>query len=123
MARNDNRHTTINSLRAVDAARGAIITVIAGVVGYFALAPAPKPGQGELSISPTGLSMLLIGITLQLAILFGRPLIARFERARGLEGQVSPIAFHVFQLLADGLTVLLLALAVFGGIARFVDSV
>ena len=123
MELNDNRRPALGSLRAVDTARGVVITVIAGIVGYFGFAPTAKLGQGELSISPSGLTMLLIGMTLQLTILFGRPLIDRFERARGLEGQVAPIALQVCQLLADGLTVLLCALAVFGGITRFVDGI
>lgn len=111
------------SLRAVDAARGLVISVIAAVIGYFVLVPAPDAAPRALSLSPNGLAMLLVGLVLQLALLFGRPLLARFERAHGLEGQVSPVALHVVQLLADGVTVLLFALAVFGGIFRLSDGI
>jgi hypothetical protein len=111
-----------NSLSAVDAARGVIITVVVTLVGYISLAPADEPNRTGLSISNTGLGMLLVGVGLQLAILFSRPLINRFERASGLEGQLSPVVVHILKLIADGLTVLLFALAVFGGIARFEDN-
>jgi hypothetical protein len=117
------RDSNANSLRAADAARGVLITVISGVVGYFALIPAPKSGEGGFWITHNGLSMLLVAIALQLAIIFGRPLLARFERAQGMDGQVSPMAIHVAQLLADGATVLLFALAIFGGMAAFNNSI
>jgi hypothetical protein len=123
METNENRPPALASFRTVDAIRGMLITVIIGIVGYFVIVPAPDPAPGGFSMTHTGLSMLLIGAVLQLAIIFGRPLIARFERAQGLPGQVSLMAIHVMQLLADGLTVLLFALAVFGGISRFENGI
>ena len=112
MADQEFRRSSLDSLRLADAARGIVITVIAAVIGYFVLAPSGR------AVSRFTMSMLVVGGCLQAAIVFARPLLARFERAHGLEGQVSPMAIHVSTLLADGLTVLLFALAVFGGIAR-----
>src|ERR1700741_3104026 len=112
-----------SSLRGSDALRGVVITFIAGFVGYFPRLPAPEPGQSGFVITHAGMLMLLTGIALQLSIIFGRPLVARFERLQGMEGQISPMAIYVLQLLADGLTVLLFALAVFGGITRFENSI
>jgi hypothetical protein len=123
VAANKNPDATANSLRATDAARGVLITVIIGVVGYFAVMPSPQPAQGGFWITHNGLTMLLIAIALQLAIIFGRPLLARIERAQGMDGQISPMVIHVLQLLADGATVLLFALAVFGGLSAFNDSI
>ena len=122
MATSDNR-SAANSFRTIDAARGLLITVTIGIVGYFAVIPPPASGQSAFSITHSGLSMLLVGVVLQLAIIFSRPLVARFERARGMEGQISPMVIHVLQLLADGLTVLLFALAVFGGITQAASSI
>jgi len=119
----DNPPSTVNSLRAADAVRGLLITVIIGIVGYFAIIPPPASGKSTFSITHNGLSMLLIGAVLQLAIIFSRSLIARFERAQGMEGQLSPMVIHILQLLADGVTVLLFALAVFGGITQAESSI
>ena len=118
MAIRDNRSSATSSFRTVDTARGMLITVVVTMIGYFAVIPAPAPGQGGFFITHNGLAMLLIGAVLQLVIIFGRPLIARFERAQGMEGQISPMVIHVLQLLADGLTILLFAVAVFGGISQ-----
>jgi hypothetical protein len=111
------------SIRGADAARGVLITAVVGFVGYFAVVPAPAPDKSRFWITHNGLAMLLVGVVLQLAIVFGRPLVARFERARGMEGQLSPMLVHVMQLLADGATVLLFALAVFGGITQVESDV
>jgi hypothetical protein len=50
-------------------------------------------------------------------MLLGNWLVGRYERAHGLEGQLAPTARHILGLVADGVSVLLFALAVFGGIA------
>jgi len=118
----DSRPSVFESLRATDAIRGVLITAIVGVVGYFAVRPAPESGQGGFALTRYGWLMLLIGVALQLVIIFGRPLMVRFERARDMEGQISPIVIYVLQLLADGVTVLLFALAVFGGLSRVESS-
>ena len=103
---------------AVDAARGLLITLIGGFIGYFAIVPAPAGDSSRFWISHNRLLQLSIGVLLQLAVLVGRPLIARYERANGVEGQLSPMLIHVMQLVADGFSVLLFALAVFGGISN-----
>jgi len=110
-----------NPWRALDAARGLLITLIGGVIGYFAIVPAPA--SSRFWISHNGLLQLSIGVALQLAIVVGRPLLTRYERAHGLEGQLSPMLIHVLQLVADGASVLLFALAVFGGIASFENGI
>lgn len=108
---------------AVDTMRGMVIAAITVLIGYFALLPEPGLAIGGLSVSRTGLYMMAVAAGLQVAILVARPLVARFENAHRLQGQLSPTVIHFLLLLADGLTVLLFALAVFGGIARFQDSV
>jgi hypothetical protein len=114
----DRSNSPHQALRAADAARGILITVVIGVIGYFGLFPTPGPEQGRPFLSRTGLVMLLIGVGLQLAVLVGRRLIGKLEMAWGVDGQLSPMAVHILQLVADGLTVLVFALAVFGGISQ-----
>ena len=115
---NDQHPSASDTFRASDVMRGMLITAIVALVGYFAVLPAPAPGHGGFVMTHTGSLMLLVGVAMQLTILVGRPLLARYERARGIEGRLSPVAIHFLQLIADGLTVLLFALAVFGGISR-----
>lgn len=57
--------------------------------------------------------MILIGIGLQVMVLMGRLLSERYERSHGLPDQLSPIVVYVLELVADGVTVLLFALATY----------
>lgn len=79
--------------------RGVFIAVLIGLYGWFMREPA-----GSLTVS------LLIAAGLQIAVLALR----RFVPADHL-----PEAMSVFEMIADGLTVFLFALGVFGGIASF----
>jgi hypothetical protein len=119
----DDPNSANRSFQTVDMARGIVITAIMAIVGYVAWPAGPKAAQDGPTISTTGIQMLLVAAGMQAVLLFGRPLMLRFERAHGLEGQLSPWLIHVVQLLADGVTVLLFALAVFGSIARFTEAV
>ena len=86
-------------LRLHGALRGAIIAYGIGAYALFV------PAAAGLSI--------LAGIGLQLLVLAVRKLMA---------GRSSPAAMLVFELVVDGITVLLFALATFGGIAAHVGS-
>jgi hypothetical protein len=102
-------------LRTVDWVRGAIIGLISLVAGFWILRPAAESGRAPVSGGQVALIAIAIG--LQVAVFAGTWLARRWENARGMPGAISPHALHVLQLLADGVTVLLFALAVFGGIA------
>jgi hypothetical protein len=102
-------------LRTEDAVRGVIIAIVSAVAGYWILVPATE-AQAR-AVSPRALALVAIGIALQLLVIGGNWLVRRYERAHGMEGQLAPQGRHVLQLLADGVSVLLFAMAVFGGIA------
>lgn len=103
-----------DGLRAADVARGALIALISLVAGYWIIVPAEDAAPGRFE--GRRLAFIGIAVALQLAVLAGNWLVRRYERAHGMEGQVAPGARHVLQLLTDGVTVLLFALAVFGGV-------
>jgi hypothetical protein len=110
------------SLRAQDLVRGILIGVISLVAGYWILTP-PQDGAAQARMSPGSITLIVIGIALQVVVITGDWLVRRYERAHGLEGQVAPQARHILQLLADGVSVLLFALAVFGGIVGAASSI
>ena len=91
---------------------GAVRTAIIGYgVGAYALfLPQPITRQ-----------MLLIGIGLQLLVLIARRIAAAYERKAGPAGALSPLALFVFELIVDGVTVLLYALATFRTIHDYVE--
>ena len=110
------------ALRAQDYARGLLIAVISLVAGYWIITP-PADGAAQARIAPGGIAMIAIGVALQLAVIGGNWWVTRYERAHGLQGQLAPGARHVLQLLADGVSVLLFALAVFGGVIGAAGSI
>jgi hypothetical protein len=103
-----------DGLRTEDVVRGVLIAVISLVAGYWILVPAEDAALGRFE--GKRLAYICIAVALQVVVLAGNWLVRRYERAHGMEGQIAPDARHVLQLLADGVTVLLFALAVFGGV-------
>ena len=103
------------ALRTEELVRGAIIALLSVVAGYWILVPAEESGRGP--VSGGQVAMIAIAIGLQVAVFAGNWLVRRWEVAHGMEGAISPHARHVLQLIADGVSVLLFAFAVFGGIA------
>jgi hypothetical protein len=108
-------------MRTADFARGVIIALVSLLAGYWILAPKQDAVLGQ----PSGNRLAYIGIAvgLQVLVLGGNWLVRRYERAHGMEGQIAPDARHVLQLLADGVSVLLFALAVFGGIVGAANDI
>ena len=89
---------TADERRFSSGARGVLIAVLIGIYAWLMREPA-----GSLTVG------LLMGAGVQIVVLALR----RFVPADRL-----PQAMFVFELIADGVTVLLFALGVFGGIAR-----
>lgn len=85
-------------LRLSSGIRGGFIAVLIGIYGWITREPA-----GSLVVS------LLIAAGVQLAVIAIR---------RWVPADRRPQAMYIFEYLADGITVLLFALGVFGGIAR-----
>ena len=94
--------TAIDPIIAV---RGALIALLAFGIGFL---PDVQAGAG---LSPT--TLIAIGIAIQLAIVAARWWARRLEHAHGLAGGFVPVVLQVGTLIADGVTVLLCALAVF----------
>ena len=99
---------------SADAARGAIIALIALLLAWLP----------QLPNAPIASPSLLLGLGLALQVL---GLAARFalrwlERNRGLDGLL-PVAAHVGAIARDGLTVLLVAVALFQGISARIAAV
>jgi hypothetical protein len=104
-------------LRLQTSIRGAIIGY--GIAAYALLVPASP--VGALSPFPTfdGKAMLLIGLVLQGMVLTGRALARRYEDAHLLQHEVTPLVVFVLELVADGVTVLLFALATYAPLVQF----
>jgi hypothetical protein len=63
--------------------------------------------------------MLGIGLGLQALLFAVRMLTARYERAAGLEGYLSPLAVYIFELAVDAVTVSLYAWATYRGLLAY----
>ncbi len=108
-------------MRVTTRVRSAIIGYGIAAYGFLLYSMGARPASeaaGETE-SPLGalLRMVVIGLALQGLLLLVRWLVGRYERRHGLEGQVLPVAYYVFELCADAVTVLLFAIATFRGIA------
>ena len=99
--------------------RSAIIAY--GIGAYAIFAPhAAGPAQASAADLAGGIvSMLFTGTALQLLVFAVRVIAAAYERSTGEELALGALALYVFELLVDGATVLLFALATYGGIAQF----
>lgn len=97
--------------------------IIAYGIGAFALL-VTRSGDGPTAGVPRQvLYMVLTGLGLQALLLVVRTLAARYERSAGLEGQLSPLAVYLFELIADGVTVLLFALATYRGVLQYAGGI
>lgn len=84
------------------------------VIGLLALGLALLPGLPNAPIAPPWI-LVGAGLALQLGLFALRRQVQRQEQAQGVEGAWLPTLNHVGALLGDGLTVLLVAVAVFQG--------
>lgn len=109
-------------LRGQDLVRGLVIGLISLVAGYWIIVPVQE-GTAQARMSPGSIKLVVIGVLLQIMVMTGDWLVRRYERANGLQGQLAPTARQILQLLADGVCVLLFAMAVFGGIVGAASSI
>jgi hypothetical protein len=82
--------------------RGVAIAAIIAFYGWFTHAPASSPRVSLLAAA--GLQLLVIALR------------------RFVPADLLPQAMYVFEFIADGVTVLLFALGIFGGIAHLGDN-
>jgi hypothetical protein len=85
------------------AVRGIVIAVL--IAGYAWISKQPAASMTAALLTAAGLQLAVI-------------LIRRFVAA-----EQQPLALYIFELVVDGITVLLFALGVFGGIANIAAAV
>ena len=106
-------------LRLNGAVRTAIITYGIGAFTYF-FPPLTATAESSASHAAAGVvPMLVVGIGLQVLLLLVRGIAAGFGRVAGAVSNLVPAAMYVSELLVDGVTVLLFALATYRGIAEY----
>ena len=98
-----------------DSLRGLVIAVLAVLLAVV-------PGVPNAPVAPMPL-LLGAGLALQLGLFALRRFVLAQERAHGVDGAWSPTVNQVGALLADGLTVLLVAIALFQGMLARVGAV
>lgn len=119
--RDPQTHSPYEKLRVSGTIRSAII---AYGIGAMTLLLARSGGSDSVATAPRQLLyMVLGGLGLQVLLLLLRKLTARYKRAAGLEGQLSPLAVFLFELIADGVTVFLFALATYRGISQYAADI
>lgn len=118
-----SKRSAYERLRLHGAIRGAIIAYGIGVFTFFFSRPMVSAESPAISPAAGIFQMLLVGVGLQLLVLVVRRLAASYERVPGREGYLSPLAVFLFELLVDGVTVLLFAVATLRGIAQYVSGV
>jgi len=108
------------NLRVSGTIRSAIIAYGVGVMTVLL-----ARGGGDSSAIPPRqvLYMVLTGLGLQALLLVVRALVARYERAAGMEGHLAPLAVFLFELIADSVTVFLFALATYRGILQYASGI
>lgn len=97
-----------------NSARGALIAY--GVVFFSWWFARALPADASPWASGN-LRMIAFGTGLQVAAWLAKRLTARYERENGMTGMLAPTVASVAQLIIDGATVLLFAIATFRSIA------
>lgn len=98
-----------------DALRGLVIAALALLLAFL-------PGVPNAPVAPAPV-LIGVGLALQLALLALRWFVRWQEQAHGVDGAWSPSVVHLGALLGDGLTVLLVALAMFQGMINMTGAV
>jgi hypothetical protein len=96
--------------------------IISYGIGVMALLLARSKGELVTAAPRQVLYMFLTGLGLQALLLLVRAAVGRYERAQGLEGQLSPLAIFLFELFVDAATVFLFALATYQGILQYASG-
>ena len=105
-------------LRLGGRTRSAIIAYGIGAYTVFVPHAAGPAGSTAANIAVEITSMLFTATALQLLVFVVRAIAAAYERVTEKELPLGPLAMYVFELLVDGATVLLFALATYRGVAQ-----
>jgi hypothetical protein len=117
----DKGRSPYESLRLNGMVRGAVIAY--GIAATSLILSGSGVADRAAYSSKRLLTYLLVGLGLQALLFVVRRLTARYERAAGFEGQLSPLAVYLFELIVDAVTVFLFALATFRGFLQYSDAI
>lgn len=106
--------STPDQIRRYGAARTALITYGIAAYTYLLARPGPDGGARAFGVGASASSFVLSGIALQVLLIVARLVIKRVTS----DQEVAAQALGIFELVADGVTVLLFAMATFGAIAH-----
>lgn len=108
------------SLRLEGSIRAAIIGY--GLAGVTLILSRSSGGESA-SLPRQALYLLITGLGLQALLFVVRALTARYERAAGLEGYLSPLVVYFFELTVDAVTVFLFAWATYRGLLAYTTEI
>ena len=94
--------------------RGLLIGYGVAFFSWYFSRSLPTPAEGAWTRG--SVTMIAIGLALQLFMLLVKWWVGRYERTYGMQGMLKPAAVELVQLLIDGVTVLLFAVATFRSI-------
>ena len=106
------------NLRLEGSIRAAVIGY--GVAGLTLLLYRGGAGEAAASAPRQVLLTLVTGLGLQALLFLVRAIMARYERASGVEpGYLTPLAMYMFELMVDAVTVFLFAWATYRGLLMY----
>ena len=111
------------SLRVAGTVRGLVIAYGIGAYAVISQKLGPSSRSESGSFSDSALNLIVIGLGVQFvrwAVLWA---IGRYEKAHDIEGALSPTVMYGVDLVIDGVTVLLFAVATFQSISGFASRV
>lgn len=100
--------------------RGMLISY--GVGAFAWLQSTILPVDADAS-SHGYLQAIGVGLGLQILLIAVRMAVKRYERVHRMENELAPQAMFIFELLADGVTVLLFAISTFGAVAKLPSGI
>ena len=115
--RSDGSSSPYEKLRVQGSYRAAFIGYGIAILTLFL--SSTRATEAASSIPRQVFYMLAIGLGLQALLFAVRMLTARYERAAGLEGYLSPLAVYIFELAVDAVTVSLYAWATYRGLLAY----
>lgn len=104
--------------RGYGAMRTALICYGTAAYTYFFLRPGPVGETQAFGTGGSASSLVLIGLGVQVLLMLAGVVVKRLVGDRSVAGQ----AYVILDLIGDGVTVLLFALATFGTIAHFPEE-
>ena len=109
------------TLRLSGLARSTLIGY--GVAVFTWLFSRQMPADADHASSGSAGGMLAAGLGVQLVLFLIQRWAAHYDRNHGPDDAISPVVMYSCEILLDGVTVLLFAIATFSGIAQFTSDI